>query len=503
MLPDPVVVVMVGPAGSGKSRWAADHFAANQIVSSDSLRAAVGRGESDLDASTDAFSLLATIVGLRMKRRLSTVIDTLGFDPVLRSEWMALAKANRLPCHAVIMSTPDALCKERNRGRTKQVPANVLADQLKRMRDVVNEVAGEPFDSVHTIEAIADTSHTVQTNSRVPIETTSETESAGKSRLATPGNLRFGLQLSAFPWPAAEHHHRMTEIAQAAESAGFDSIWVMDHFRQIPQLGREWDDMYEATSTLAFLAAKTSRVTLGTLVASVTHRNIGVLGKSMATLDVLSGGRAICGLGLGWFAQEHAAYGLNFPSVNERYSLLEDALQALPLLWGKGAPAFQGAQFSADALLGYPRPLQDRLPILVGGSGEKRTLKLAAQYGDACNVFGAPEVVARKVAALQEHCRQLGRPPEEVAVTHLATALAGSTAKDLAEQIDRLKVPKRALATMNPGTIHDHIERSRALHAAGAQHLIVSLPGCRVDDVIRYGGVIAAFKNESNNKSAC
>jgi alkanesulfonate monooxygenase SsuD/methylene tetrahydromethanopterin reductase-like flavin-dependent oxidoreductase (luciferase family)/predicted kinase len=490
LIPDPVLVVMVGPSGSGKSHWASEHFAANQIVSSDSLRAAVGRGANDLDASTDAFALLASIVGLRMNRRLSTVIDTLGFDPTLRSEWRALAKANGLPCHAVVMSTPDGLCKERNRGRTKQVPAAVLGDQLKRMRQVVTDIAAESFDSVHTIDATVSVPLSVKSNA------TSDgvTKPAGAVRLATPGALRFGLQLSTFPWPAVEHPDRLAEIAQTAETAGFDSLWVMDHFRQIPQLGREWDDMYEATSTLAFLAGQTSRVTLGTLVAAVTHRNIGVLGKSMATLDVLSGGRAICGLGLGWFAQEHAAYGLNLPSVNDRYALLEDALQALPLLWGKGAPAFHGRQFTAEALLGYPRPLQDRLPILVGGSGEKRTLKLVARYGDACNLFGAPDVVAHKVSVLHEHCRQFGRSPDDIAVTHLATALVGSNAKDLAEQIERLKVPKRALAPMNPGTIHDHVKRSNALRAAGAQHLIVSLPGCRVEDVSQYGDVIAAAR---------
>jgi F420-dependent oxidoreductase-like protein len=491
MLPDPVVVVLVGPSGAGKSHWASEHFAPNQIVSSDSLRAAVGRGENDLDASTDAFALLATIVGLRMKRRLSTVIDTLGFDPTLRAEWIALAKANRLPCHAVVMLTPDAVCKERNRGRIKLVPAQVLADQLKRMRNVVIDIETEPFDSVHTI----DTTVTAPLVAKMNAPRESSTKPAGATSLATPGAVRFGLQLSAFPWPAAEHHDRLSEIAQAAETAGFDSLWVMDHFRQIPQLGREWDDMYEATSTLAFLAGQTSRVTLGTLVASVTHRNIGVLGKSMATLDVLSNGRAVCGLGLGWFAQEHGAYGLPFPSVNDRYELLEDALQALPLLWGKGAPKFHGKRYTAGALLGYPRPLQDRLPILVGGSGEKRTLKLAAQYGDACNLFGAPDVVAHKVSVLHEHCRQVGRSPEDIAVTHLATALVGTNAKDLAEQVDRLKVPKRALATMNPGTIHDHIERSNALRTAGAQHLIVSLPGCRAEDVLRYGEVIAATQD--------
>jgi alkanesulfonate monooxygenase SsuD/methylene tetrahydromethanopterin reductase-like flavin-dependent oxidoreductase (luciferase family)/predicted kinase len=490
--------VMVGPSGAGKSYWAAEHFAPNQIVSSDSLRAAVGSGENDLDASTDAFALLKAIIGLRMKRRLSTVIDTLGFDPALRAEWITMAKTSGLACHAVVLSTPGAVCKERNRGRTKQVPVKVLDDQLKRMDQVVTDIATEPFDSVHTIAALKPSLAVKEhkTAKRVDqSEGSSATESVGATRLVTPGALRFGLQLSAFPWPATEHCDRLTEIAKAAEVAGFDSLWVMDHFRQIPQMGREWDDMYESTSTLAFLAGKTTRVTLGTLVASITHRNIGVLGKSMTTLDVLCGGRAVCGLGLGWFAQEHAAYGLNFPSVNDRYALLEDALQALPLLWGKGAPRFEGKQFTADALLGYPRPLQDRLPIVVGGSGEKRTLKLAAKYGDGCNLFGTPEVVAHKVSVLHEHCRQFGRSIEEVAVTHLATALVGSNAKDLAQQVDRLKVPKRNLATMNPGTIHDHIERSRALGIAGAQHLIVSLPGCRIEDVIRYGEVIAATRS--------
>jgi predicted kinase len=247
-LPDPIVVVMVGASGSGKSHWAAEHFASNQVVSSDSLRAAVGRGENDLDASADAFALL------------STIIDTLGFDPDLRAQWIALAKANGLPCHAVVMQTPDALCKDRNRDRAKAIPAAVLTDQLKRVRHVAVDIASEPFDKVHTIlptAAGAPAAATVTGTQRPQ-----PGPAAQRPSLATPGTLRFGLQLSAFPWPAAEHHDRLTEVAQAAEAAGFDSIWVMDHFRQIPQLGREWDDMYESTATLAFLAGQTERVTL-------------------------------------------------------------------------------------------------------------------------------------------------------------------------------------------------------------------------------------------------
>jgi alkanesulfonate monooxygenase SsuD/methylene tetrahydromethanopterin reductase-like flavin-dependent oxidoreductase (luciferase family)/predicted kinase len=477
-LPDPVVVVLVGAAGSGKSHWAAEHFAANQIVSSDALRAAVGRGENDLDVSVDAFALLDTIVAQRISRRLTTVVDTLGFDAELRRRVIELARTHRVPCHVVIMQTPDALCKERNRQRTKRVSATVLDDQLRRVRTVTEDVVSEPFDRVHVVAA----------------EAPAVVESvAPRADEAPSSRVRFGLQISSFPWPASEHRARLTEIAQAAEAAGFDSIWVMDHFRQIPQLGREWDDMYESISTLSFLAGKTERVTLGPLVASMTHRNIGVFGKAMATLDVLSGGRAVCGLGLGWFAEEHAAYGLEFPSVNDRYALLEDALQALPLLWGKGGPSFDGARYKAKALVGYPRPLQARIPIVLGGSGERRTLKLAAKYADACNLFGDALSVARKVAVLREHCATVGRDPGAVAVTHLGTALVGINPKDLAEQIDRIGAPKKILATMNPGTAHDHVNRSQALVDAGANHLIVSLPGLRVDDVKRYASVIRQF----------
>jgi alkanesulfonate monooxygenase SsuD/methylene tetrahydromethanopterin reductase-like flavin-dependent oxidoreductase (luciferase family) len=165
-------------------------------------------------------------------------------------------------------------------------------------------------------------------------------------------------------------------------------------------------------------------VHLGTLVTGVTYRNPAHLGKIIATLDVVSGGRAICGLGLGWYAEEHAAYGWPFPSTAARYALLEDTLELLPLLWGKGTPAFHGRAIDVPEALCYPRPLQAHVPILVGGNGERRTLRLAAQYADACNVIGEAEVVRRKVAALHAHCDDIGRDPPR-SRSQLSTTLTG------------------------------------------------------------------------------
>ncbi len=180
----------------------------------------------------------------------------------------------------------------------------------------------------------------------------------------------------------------------------------MDHFRQIPTVGPAWHDMLDSWTTLGFLAGATARIRLGTMVTGVTYRNVAHLGKIVATLDVLSGGRAICGIGAGLVRGEHAAYGWDFPPVGDRYALLEDALELLPLLWGPGAPPYRGRVISVPEAMCYPRPLQERVPILVGGSGERRTLRLVARYADACNLFGDADVVRRKVAVLRDGARR-------------------------------------------------------------------------------------------------
>jgi predicted kinase len=274
-IPDPALVVLIGAAGSGKTSWAQDGYAPNQIVSSDALRAAVGRDESDLAASDEAFALLQSIVEARSRRRLTTVVDTTGLDPDFRARMRATALAHSLPCHAVLFLAPVGIAKRRNAQRAKRVPDKVIADQVKRIDELSSTIDSESFQSVHRIVAERATEGrqtSTKTAPQTPLVTSVD------ERPSTP---RFGLQISAFPWTARQHRQQLTEIAQAAESVGFDSMWVMDHFRQIPQLGREWDDMYESTTTLAYLAAVTREVRLGTLVASVTHRNIAVFGKAM------------------------------------------------------------------------------------------------------------------------------------------------------------------------------------------------------------------------------
>jgi alkanesulfonate monooxygenase SsuD/methylene tetrahydromethanopterin reductase-like flavin-dependent oxidoreductase (luciferase family) len=273
----------------------------------------------------------------------------------------------------------------------------------------------------------------------------------------------------------------------------------MDHFRQIPQVGREWNDMLESFTTLAFLAGVTERVRLGPLVAGVTYRNPAHLGKIVATLDVLSGGRATCGLGLAWHAAEHAAYGWPFPDVATRYALLEDTLELLPLLWGKGAPAFRGRVIDVPEAMCYPRPLQDHVPILVGGGGERRTLRLAARYADACNVFGDADVVAHKVAVLHAHCDEVGRDRADVAVTQLSTTLVGRDGAELAGLLDGLR-PRRWSAeryatSVNAGTVADQVGRFRGLADGGVATAIVSFPDLgEVAPLERFAPVIAAFR---------
>jgi F420-dependent oxidoreductase-like protein len=486
-LPSPCVVVLAGPGASGKTTWAEAHFPAGHIVSSDRLRAVVGAGEDDIAASTDAFALLERIVAVRVGRGLTTVIDTLGLDAERRRAWLELARANGIPCVVVAFDAPAGECRERNRNRSKRIPVDVLTAQLRTWRQVRDTLATEGFDRVLLPRPVR----------VVPAAFVESSDAVARQR-ERPAGLRFGLHLSTFAFTGgtAATADRLREIAAAAEDAGFDAIYVMDHFRQIPQIGRAWENFLESYTTLAYLAACTTRVDLGALVTGVTYRNVAHLGKIIATLDVVSGGRAVCGLGLAWFKREHTAYGWDFPGTDRRYDLLEDALRLLPLLWGKGSPSFEGKVLSVPEAACYPRPLREHVPIVLGGGGERRTLRLAARYADAANVMGDVDTVRHKASVLRKHCAEAGR---EVALTHLSTALVGADDAHVATLVDRLRPqrqdPAKYAAEVNAGTATDHIGRFRELAEAGVSEVMIRLPDLTdAEPLTRMSTIIGAFR---------
>jgi len=478
--------VLIGASGSGKSTWAEGQFPASYVISSDALRAMVGAGERDQRASTDAFDILEQLVSLRVKRRLSTVVDTTGLDESRRRRWLAQAKTSGLPAVAVIFDTPEGLCLERNRSRPQPVPVNVVRDQLKRVRQQLPGLADEGWDLIVTEETLP-----------APAGLTDAPAALRRQQIERSA-MRFGLTISRFPVPRAEQRSWLAEVASAAEKAGFASLWVMDHFIQIPQVGREWEDLLESYTTLSFLAALTEKATLGTLVSGVTYRNPAHLAKIVATLDVLSGGRAVCGLGAAWFEREHRLYGWEFPAARRRLDLLEDALQLLPLMWGSGSPSFQGKVVSVPEAVCYPRPLQNHIPMLVGGGGEKRTLRLAARYADAVNVGGTSEVYRHKLEVLAQHCKELGRAYQEIEKTHLSRALPATTTEHLSKLVQRLRGPSQPadefVSAGGAGTVADQIGRYRLLADAGVEHAIVSLGVIEPESISAFGEVIQAFE---------
>jgi F420-dependent oxidoreductase-like protein len=486
-LPHRCLVVLVGPAGAGKSTWALTHFRPEQVVSTDRLRALVGEGEHDQRASKDAFDVLRLVVERRLRRGLLTVVDSLGLDAKLRDELRAAAAKHRLPCIAVTFDTPPDECRRRNRQRERMVPTAILNSHLQAWPDVVTAVRDEGFDAVH------EATHPDGEHGRVTVVPAGweHAPAAARRQQEDPMVMKFGLQLPSFDFeggpPALAA--RLAEIAARAEQLGFASVWAMDHFLQIPYVGREWEDMLDSYTTLGYLAAHTSTATLGTMVTGVTYRNVAHLAKIVATLDVLSKGRAVCGIGAAWFQREHDVYGWEFPPPRERLDLLEDALQLLPLMWGPGSPAFKGKRIEVPEAICYPRPLQEHVPVLVGGGGEKRTLKLVAQYADACNVTGDVANVRHKLDVLRRHCDDVGRDPATIEVTHLSSALVVADAPaprdaDLA-----------AVARSNAGTADDQIGRFRELAEAGVQHAIVSVPGLKTaEDLDALRPVIDAFR---------
>jgi alkanesulfonate monooxygenase SsuD/methylene tetrahydromethanopterin reductase-like flavin-dependent oxidoreductase (luciferase family)/predicted kinase len=486
-LPDPALVVLVGAAGSGKSAWAAGHYRPHEVVSSDRLRSLVGSGEHDLDASADAFALLDQIVAARLRRGLTAVVDTLGLDPERRRGYLELARAAGLPAAAVIVDTDPAECRRRNRARDRPVPGPALDGQLRRMRAARAEIPGEGWDLVLSAgPAQPEPSHTPGARS------------AASDQRERPVRLGFVLQLSRFPWsedPAGPAHW-LESVADAAAEAGLQGIALMDHLIQIPQVGRAWEPVPEPWVTLGMLAGLQPGLRLGTLVTPVTFRAPGILAKTAATLDALSGGRTFCGIGAGWWAREHAGFGLPFPPARARLDELESAIETLRALWQPGTREYLGERVSLPETTCYPRPASP-IPVIVGGSGEQRTLRIAARLGDGCNLPSDAATLDRKLAVLRQHCLAVARDPAEVEITVLDIPVIGRDREHAAGLVESLRGRTTAAAFArrhHAGTASDHIGRYRLLADRGVGTVFVSLPDLTgPEDVLRLAPVTAAF----------
>jgi len=236
--------------------------------------------------------------------------------------------------------------------------------------------------------------------------------------------MKFGIQHPNFSFDGegTEIVESLRRLATQAESSGFDSFWVMDHFHQIGNVGEPREPMLESWTTLSTIAGFTSRIRLGTMVTGIVYRHPSVLAKIGATLDVLSRGRLFMGIGAAWNKEEAAAYGIPFPSTSQRFQRLEEAVQIIRKMWTEQPASFDGKFYQIRDAHCNPQPIQKpHPPILIGGSGERKTLRIVAQYGDACNLFGSSETVKKKLAVLREHCRDVGRDYNSILKTKLGT----------------------------------------------------------------------------------
>jgi F420-dependent oxidoreductase-like protein len=276
--------------------------------------------------------------------------------------------------------------------------------------------------------------------------------------------MKFGLQIYSFTWPGGPEAigPTLARAVRTADDVGFDSIWVMDHFWQIGARGSELEPMLEGWTTLGFMAANSQRARLGLMVGGVHYRNPGLWVKAATTLDVLSGGRAWLGIGAGWNQAESEGLGFPFPPLRDRFEMLEDTLQIAHGMWQgeRGSEeALNGRQFNATRLLNVPQSLsRPHVPILVGGGGEKRTLRLVAQYADASNLFGGPAQLLAKYAILAGHCEAVGREFTEIERTNM----------------QQFTVSGRSAWGARPESAGQLVERLGRLAEAGVQHVILS-----------------------------
>lgn len=262
--------------------------------------------------------------------------------------------------------------------------------------------------------------------------------------------MRLGLTCPRFIWPGGDAviGAKFADAVRGAEEAGAHSFWVMDHFWQIPNFGDPRDPMLEAYGALSYAAALTTRVTLGALVTGAGYRPPALLAKQLATLDALSDGRAVLGIGAGWDEEEHRCLGVPFPPLRERFERLEETLLIVRRMWSDDEEPYEGRHFSVPRTVTAPRTNRPRPRVLIGGGGEKKTLRLVARYADACNLLDGADV-RRKLGVLRAHCERLGRPYGEI------------------EKTLHMRVP-------DGESVDESVQRCAELAALGIDHVIVA-----------------------------
>lgn len=273
--------------------------------------------------------------------------------------------------------------------------------------------------------------------------------------------MKLGITIPRFVTPEGDAGigAQLAGMARDADQGGLDSLWVMDHFFQIPPVGSAEEPMLEGYSALSYVAGVTERISLGTLVTGVTYRHPGILVKTVTTLDVLSGGRSWFGIGAGWYEREHEGLGVTYPSTSERFERLEETLQIANQMWSGEVAPYEGKHYRLAETLCQPMPLsQPRPRIMIGGSGEQKTLRLVAQYADACNLFSSPgeegmATIQHKLDVLRAHCDAVGRPYDAIEKTAIGPGAL------------RIEHP----FAMTPEALIDHLRR---LEAMGIEHYI-------------------------------
>ncbi|PJE23126.1 MAG: LLM class F420-dependent oxidoreductase [Mycobacterium sp.] len=291
--------------------------------------------------------------------------------------------------------------------------------------------------------------------------------------------IRLGFQIPNFSYGTGVENLFPTVIAQAreAEAAGYDSLFVMDHFYQLPMLGTPDQPMLEAYTALGALATATERMQLGTLVTGNTYRNPTLLAKVITTLDVVSAGRAVLGIGAGWFELEHRQLGFEFGTFTDRFNRLEEAMQIIdPMIKGE-RPTFSGQWYSAESAMAEPR-YRERIPVLIGGGGEKKTFGIAARYADHLNIVAAFDELPRKMDAVKARCAEVDRDPATLETSMMLTVMVDENAKP--EQLPENLTARMAIGS--PAQIADQVEAK--VLGAGLDGAIVNIPGGHIPGVI-------------------